>query len=671
MSSETEVNQPALHSDYMLERLQSVAKSTDETLFSVLIMSVFGSHVSSHACQKLQTALCEGAIANPQYRVEAQSTSLAHYDSDSRTIWVTEPALMQARAHDIDSAYLYNALASAFGNYLYQVIKQDFTDHSQDIENPGLKQIGADYAAMMFFYGPKIEDGTVFGMYDNQAVRLTIPALQPVPIPQNFSAGPGDKPGSFGHESLEKGLASVGFTDEERRSIYFGNWLRDYSQLLDPKLVRKPDAPKNFPSKLSRSALTQLVDLLALKEFHDLQDTPEGRQAYTVVPEMLGVYRPSEHIDNPLNPSADATDPREIDSDFEPLVSHGHALLEVDAQRSLSSYIDNATSYMRQKLIDAMLAGNSIEGRRYFGEALHVLEDYFAHSNFVELCLRKRGHDVLPWTTETDCKHRLPVVTGMFGGLDVVASIAEPLGKILFEVQTLDFKRTRPGDRSDVEKVLLILLEEHQSDTPLKLLQAFLKIRDDAAESPLYGLYEAASWVAKTPLAMLQNANNAVIQGLLSWVGDNIDEFQTLSGHNPNVVPGLHPTHSQLAKDHDTHPFHDLAAYLATYAVQMVGQAMYEYWQGNTERDPASVAVAFILHPNDDNWHDDIVAAWEAMDRARTKEKIRLAGSIGDLAELQKQLEKEEQDRVRVLGESFRNAPNTVSEIIGNAFPFG
>jgi hypothetical protein len=238
-------------------------------------------------------------------------------------------------------------------------------------------------------------------------------------------------------------------------------------------------------------------------------------------------------------------------------------------------------------------------------------------------------------------------------------------------VQTLDFKRTRPGDRSDVEKVLLILLEEHQSDTPLKLLQAFLKIRDDAAESPLYGLYEAASWVAKTPLAMLQNANNAVIQGLLSWVGDNVDEFQTLSGHNPNVVPGLHPTHSQLAKDHDTHPFHDLAAYLATYAVQMVGQAMYEYWQGNTERDPASVAVAFILHPNDDNWHDDIVAAWEAMDRARTKEKIRLAGSIGDLAELQKQLEKEEQERVRVLGESFRNAPNTVSEIISNAFPFG
>lgn len=102
----------------------------------------------------------------------------------------------------------------------------------------------------------------------------------------------------------------MGFTDEERRSIYFGNWLRDYSQLLDPKIVRKQDAPKSFPSKLSRAALTQLVDTLALKEFHDLQSTPQGRDAYTVIPDMLGVYRPSEHIDNPLNPVAEQATPR-------------------------------------------------------------------------------------------------------------------------------------------------------------------------------------------------------------------------------------------------------------------------------------------------------------------------------------------------------------------------
>lgn len=672
MSSVTTVNLPSLHSHFALERLEALAKDSPENLFLSLFMSVFGTDIPRDAYSRLQTTLREGSLANAQYQVQAHSASLARYDSSSRTIWVTELALVQAQAHEVDSVNLMNALIRAFGAYLNHVIRQDFAQAALSAVTEPDTQIDADFAAMMFICGAALEEGTVLGTYEGTDLRLMIPPLKPDPIQLRFSAGDGnDKPGSFGHESLEKGLEGAGFTDEERRSIYFGNWLRDHSQLLDPKLVRSEDAPKDFPSKLSRAALTQLVDFLALKVFHDLQSSPEDRQAYTVVPEMLGVYRPCEHIDNPLNPTNDATDPQAIDKDFEPLVLPGDALLEVDAERSMPGYIDNAARFMRQKLTDAMQAGNTIAGRRFFGEALHVLEDYFAHSNFVELCLRKRGHDVLPWTTPTDCKHGLPVVTGMFGGLDVVASIAEPLGKIFFEIQSLDFKRTKPGDRSDAEQMLLILLAEHQSDIPLGLLQTFLEWRDQAAASPLFGLYEATSWVTKAPLAMLQNANNAVMQGILSWIGDSVDEFQTLTGHNPNEIPGLHPTHSQLAKDHDTHPFHDLAAYLATYAVSAVGREMHDYWQGNSERDPVSVAMAFISHPNDDNWHDDIVAAWEAMDREQSREKIRQGGSLGELAELQAQLERDEEDRVKVLGETFRNAPNTMSEIIGNAFPFG
>ena len=37
--------------------------------------------------------------------------------------------------------------------------------------------------------------------------------------------------------------------------------------------------------------------------------------------------------------------------------------------------------------------------------------------------------------------------------------------------------------------------------------------------------------------------------------------------------------------------------------------------------------------------------------------------------QLQAQLEREEKDRVRVLGEQYRNAPNTVSEIISSSGP--
>ncbi len=119
---------------------------------------------------------------------------------------------------------------------------------------------------------------------------------------EGFSAGRGDKNRpelSWGHESIEEDLKLAGFNAQQRHAIYFGNWLRDYSQLLDPKLVRAIDAPKDFPAKLSREVLTQLVDLLALRAFPKLQETPQGRSEYTVTPQMLGVYRPSEHIDNP------------------------------------------------------------------------------------------------------------------------------------------------------------------------------------------------------------------------------------------------------------------------------------------------------------------------------------------------------------------------------------
>ncbi|AVD81884.1 hypothetical protein C4Q28_06755 [Pseudomonas sp. SWI6] len=676
MPIETNVNSPTLESTYELGRLDALARHTDKALFVTLLMSVFGTDLPVATYLKLRAALHEGNIANPSYRIDAQESTLARYDGASRTIVVAISAIAQARDEAFMSVNLFNAMTRAFGEYLRSVIRRDIDERAQERSPESQAEtahdVGTDYAAMMFFYGASATDHTVYANYAGEDLRLTMPTLEPLPQTAAFVAGNGhDKAGSFGHEALERGLASVGFTDEERRSIYFGNWLRDHSQLLDPKIVRKPDEPKNFPSTLSRAALTKLVDLLALKEFHDLQDTPAGRRAYTVDEEKLGVYRPSEHIDNPLNPASDSIDPQAIDPDFEPLVKADDPLLRVHPARSISNYVDHAARYMYNKLIDAMNAGNTIEGRRYFGEALHVLEDYFSHSNFVELCLRKKGHEVLPWTTETDCKHGLPIVTGMFGGLDVIASIAEPLGQIFFETKALDFKRTKPGDRSDAEQALLILLAEHPTDVPLSWLKTYLELRDKAAAAPLFGLFEAGRWITQLPLTLLQNAINSTMQGMLNWVADSVDEYQTLSGHNPNEKPGLHPTHSQLAKDHDTHPFHELAAYLATYAVEQVGRSMYEFWQGNTERDPASVAMNFILHPDADNWHEDIVAAWEAKDPDGSRNKIQAGSRLEDLVQLQAQLEREEKDRVRVLGEQYRNAPNTVSEIISSAFPFG
>lgn len=117
---------------------------------------------------------------------------------------------------------------------------------------------------------------------------------------EGFSAGDGENHGkrpteSFGHRSIEAVLQDARFTPLERQAIYFGNWLRDYSQLLDPKIVRPAGLPKDLGKYLSRAALTQIVDVLAGSEFHDLRY--QNRADFAVTPARLGVYKPSEHID--------------------------------------------------------------------------------------------------------------------------------------------------------------------------------------------------------------------------------------------------------------------------------------------------------------------------------------------------------------------------------------
>ncbi|KPW92877.1 PhcA [Pseudomonas syringae pv. coryli] len=70
---------------------------------------------------------------------------------------------------------------------------------------------------------------------------------EPLPTPLGFEAGEGDKH-KHTHGAIESVLESAGFRPEEIRAIYFGNWLRDYSQLLDPKIVRATSMPKSFPT---------------------------------------------------------------------------------------------------------------------------------------------------------------------------------------------------------------------------------------------------------------------------------------------------------------------------------------------------------------------------------------------------------------------------------------
>jgi type VI secretion system secreted protein VgrG len=676
-----------LHSTFALDQLTDIARGSTPTEFTLMLVPIFGYDIPAKTYIKLHAALNEGSVENPKHRVMDIGDYPASYDNATRTINVHHVAIKSAHEQPDEARRLLAILLHEFGHHIDNVLRTDLSDKHPDgsstLAEDGLLDEGARYAYRIAFFDIENSHETIYAHYtsanydgplkvDYREAQAAIQRSQRADAQEQeyksgsregFGAGRGEhheeKPGSsFGHESIGDALEKVGFTALQRKAIYFGNWLRDYSQLLDPKIVRAQTAPMDFPSKLSREVITNAVNLLAKKEFYSLRKTKNGPEDYTVTKKMLGVYRPSEHIDNPKNLKPDPADPQAIDPEFEPWVLPGDPLLDILPKRSMKGYIRNSEAYMHKQLQKAAAAGPTAKGMRWFGEALHVLEDYFAHSNYVELSLRKLGHNkVLPWTSKTDCKHGWPVVTGMFNSSDVIASLAEPLAKMLFPVRN-DFEASIPGERSDAEEMMLILLEDHSDPRWKERLEALLAARDKWAAMPGHQYVEKAGWIVGTPLRLYINANNMAFQALLQLIGNSVDDAQTLLEEDHNTSGSTDPSHSQLAKDHDNHPFHALAAQLAGHAVEQVGAAMYRRWKGDTASDPATLASSFICHPNDSTWQDAIVSNWA---KSHPKEILQGA-SATDLEHLHETHAKPALERIKQIGSRGKENWNYINK---------
>jgi hypothetical protein len=626
----TDTDTPVLHSSYALEQLRRVALASSDLSFAQAMLPVFEGNLPVLLFKALHTALVNGEVANPTLRVADLETGVAHYNYATRTLTVSQASLDEAVTESEKTPGVLMALIEAFGQHLDNILRHDF---AQALPEGGMvfteapAELSDNYAASVTFMDEIPRNGVSFGHYTSVnfdgPLVLTLPALLPVDKAEStertsrtkrFAEGHGNPLiGEFGHASVERGpLLAAGFTEEQCERIYFGNWLRDHSQIVDPKLVRAPEAPPAFPALFSRRALTQIVDVMAVRVFHGLEADEAGRADYTVTPEKLLVYRPREHIDNPVNFDENAVDPQTIDPDFDPIIRPGDPLDGIHAKYSLPLHFKFAVRYMRDKLKAARAEGMTPAGFRYFGEALHVLEDLFAHSNYAELCLRKLGYDeIAVWTVpKEDTALRLPLITGVFGSVDVIASVAEPLAKALFPLESLDYKGIEPGHRSDTEKMLLIMLKDMGDHKAHDALQQVLRQRDKAASNPFFQTASKAAWVAGLPLNALSYAKNLVMQPLIRWAGDNVGHWTM--GDDPNLVPGVHATHSQLAKDHGTHPLHGLAVALAQSAVERVARAMFEAWHGTSDRRPEHLASSYFVHPHTPSigWYIPIVQAW-------------------------------------------------------------
>ncbi len=189
--------------------------------------------------------------------------------------------------------------------------------------------------------------------------------------------------GDSGHGGIEiAALKGAGFSDNEATKAYLGNWMRDISQLTDSPWKAK------------------LVQLLTLGEF-----------GYEVTLDQLGTYVASEHLDNPAG-GGTIEDPEvlklEHDPDpakqklfqdaynklgsdqraeYERRKTQAAAITKSAKSSGLPEYIERGKLHSKDKLVEAFLKKRTPEGLQMMGNALHGVEDYFSHSNFVEAAI--------------------------------------------------------------------------------------------------------------------------------------------------------------------------------------------------------------------------------------------------------------------------------------------
>ncbi|MCO8170221.1 Het-C domain-containing protein [Pseudomonas sp. 21LCFQ02] len=640
-----------LHSRFALEQLTELAMRCQTPEFVMLLAPVFGLDLPPQVYLRLQTALQDKEISAPRCQIVADGFYPAEYDSQQRTVRLHSAALDYVQANPQAAWELLEILLHEFGHHLDTLLREDLSINGP-VHRDAPSEEGGRYALRMARAGWSGAQPVLLASYqDNngQPVSLHIDAQQALKqilsseslIGRNtgkasnehheqFEAT-GEQDGKFSHERIERRLLKLGLSEHERQTIYFGNWLRDYSQLLDPKLVSGPGMAKAFPKLLSRQALTEIVDILATRRFAEarLRDP----DSFKVTAQRLGVYRPSEHIDNPRVETA-AFDLTERDADFEPWVLAGDPALQVDFATSMKGYIQRSIDYMQDELRAAMQHGRTPEGLRRFGAALHVLEDFFAHSNFIELGLTKLGYPVLAWTSPVDCKWQLPLVTGRFAGADVIASLAQPVARLIAPDENWQFNPDKPGELSDTDRMLLVLLNEHRDTSLLSAYENWIEARDVLRENRLVQLLKLKAWAQTAPLRLVSNAWNEVQRGVLSLLGSHVDDAQTLFDGDPNSNGSSDPTHSQLAKDHAEHPLHEPAGLLASQAVGQVAQAMIDHWSGQPGEDPLHLAASFFCHARDSDWQDELLAEWAISN----PHQIERASSLTELQTLQEQL---------------------------------
>ncbi len=592
-----------LDSTFALRQFRGLARLHARDDFLTWMSVLFGPDITIETYDKARGMLLEGTFANPPIRLVAGGLDghVGAYDRANKRILIERTLPRRAETDRDAAAELLSALVEEFGHHVDDKLRTELSSIGGDAE----LDEGARFAYSLSSFKQDIQGRTEFARFfrDGAGVTLEVEYEEVHEITRRFlseadddeQSGPieffgagrgniGQPNASFGHESIEDTLGAVGFSADDRKAVYFGNWLRDFSQVIDPKITRDAADP-DVTHGVLRSSWTKVLDVLARERFAD-----EPR--FRVTPARAGVYRPEEHIDNPKD-TADGTakDPA-FRGPFRP--SEG----VIDPAFGMKSYIrspgpeHSSAEFIEAKVRAAVRDGRTSDGMRELGAALHTVEDFYAHSNFIELALIRIGHaSVFPWARAPIASGRLrgkfPLVTGMFGSSDTVASVVAVAGEKMQQTNACV-----AGERGAGAKIAIILLEDRRSalagrtDAVLRELEALQRAHPRLATAMCRTTQFLLHWLS----ALLGSA----VRGL----GNQIAQAQTAFENDPTSTD---PTHSQLAKDHDDHPFHTIAAECAGIAAREVARQVAGAWarSGPTEQSAVNTAVGFLIHPED------------------------------------------------------------------------
>ncbi|KAI0348153.1 Het-C-domain-containing protein [Trametopsis cervina] len=423
------------------------------------------------------------------------------------------------------------------------------------------------------------------------------------------------------------------FTHADVKRVYFGNWLRDYSQAMDIAGL----------SKLSGDTIVLIVSILGFVTFGF------ATEEYQVTSERLGVYLPVEHIDNPKGYAEAEGDARQYDRRLRPPVHPEE--LEIDPRTGMKNYMasenrgwDTSTAHIRRVFRACIDRGRRAQGRegpelweayRLLGTGLHTMEDLLAHSNWCELALRKMGYEQVfchvgeNVIIDTPNGPAPPLITGTFGGADFLHSLMGEATDHLSQASVVDLsKNLDNAAQSDTDSSLIRNILQKlpiggsndedkvdQADAMKEKAKAYnfnpddvlppeaqqqmlqlLRWRDDifrdilakiemipGLEGLINAFSDALNAFVYTILApyvapILKQVTEVLTDGSKALLDSHADQYEVFD--NPDASD---PSHSLLSKDHFAlilnEPAGKTALVVVKYAVGLIVNAWFEQGQ--------------------------------------------------------------------------------------------